>query len=637
MLEAQREDKQLAPIMQALQDDALGGDANADEQQPRLVRLFGDAFHLASDGLLLFQPSLTGQRRSPAPRLVVPACHRQQVFDLYHAHAQSGAHYGYDRMLHSMRPRFFWLNMARDVKNMCQACGICSQRSHGAGGTQARTVQERPVEPFERMVVDVLGPLRPTQHGNRYLIIFVDVASRWVIPVPTHSFDAEATARILIHHVWCEYGTLPKVLLSDQGSNFVSEVMQHVYKMLGIEKVEGTAYNATTQGMVERYNGTFATAMSKYVCIHHNNWDVLTPLVAAAYKCSQHSRNGCSPFTYLFGGTLPRLPADLPFEDAGDVVARQQFPTVDAAWKAIRAWRTFVTDLAKDKQQRQYDTMGAVKQPRKLAFAAGDLVMINRNRAKKGQSRKFVLPWRGPFSILRKTDRPGEYILATAAADKAEYPEIRREELRWNARNMKKYTQPSIPAESQKSFAKNEDRSNQVAGDHGDRKCRPPAATSAPRGKKGTNQAPDAPEPPNEVTPRLRSVEVQVGDLVSYMAPRDELVRGRVLKRSRSKKPTLTILFEDLSMEVKPLRPHKFVTAEDKLQAAGQWCSAELPLIRTNIADAVGHYGTANCRSVESNSKVAPHYQAAMPDGRTVYYPVALAAKWPWSKTKLQD
>ena len=122
---------------------------------------------------------------------------------------------------------------------MCQACATCSQRNGGAGGTQDRQVQERPIEPFERMVVDVLGPLRPTKHGNRYLMIFVDVASRWVIPVPTPVFDAEATARILITHVWCEYGTLPKTLLSDQGSNFVGEVMKHIYQMLNISKVEG--------------------------------------------------------------------------------------------------------------------------------------------------------------------------------------------------------------------------------------------------------------------------------------------------------------------------------------------------------------------------------------------------------------
>ena len=108
------------------------GVADAAQKTPQLLHLFGDAFTLAADGLLLFQPSLAGQARSPEPRVVVPACHRQQVFDLYHAHAQSGAHYGYDRMLHSMRQRFFWLNMCKDIKMMCKACDICSQRSQGA-------------------------------------------------------------------------------------------------------------------------------------------------------------------------------------------------------------------------------------------------------------------------------------------------------------------------------------------------------------------------------------------------------------------------------------------------------------------------------------------------------------------------
>ena len=107
MQEAQQKDPQLTHIMQALRGEEVTANMEAVRKTPQLLHLFGDAFSLASDGLLVFQPNLNGRNRNPEPRIVVPACHRQQVFDLFHAHAQSGAHYGYQRMQHSMRQRFF--------------------------------------------------------------------------------------------------------------------------------------------------------------------------------------------------------------------------------------------------------------------------------------------------------------------------------------------------------------------------------------------------------------------------------------------------------------------------------------------------------------------------------------------------
>jgi len=454
MRAAQQQDAELAAILALLSDDQTSMPAAQQTTQvPRLVRLFGDAFQLANDGVLMFQQHTSTGSTTAAPRMVVPRCYRQQVFDLYHGHAQSGGHYGYDRMLHTVRTRFFWLSMCQDLRNMCQACPACSQRNRGAGGTLHRTVQERPIEPFDRMVVDVLGPLRPTKLGNRYLLIFLDVASRWVIPVPTPTYDAEATARILIQRVWCEYGTLPRVLLSDQGSNFTAQIMQAVYRLLGVSKVEGTAYNPSTQGMVERYNDTFAMSMSKYISIHHDDWDQITPLVSCAYKTSTHTRNKCSPFKYLFGGIEPRLPADLPFEDEQMQEARRRFPTVEEAWRAIESWRTYVTDLSRDRLQRQYNIAGKPTKARKLTFKPGEAVMINRTRAKKGQSKKFISPWRGPFIVLRTTKLPNEYILAVATADSEDFPtKTTAGELRWSGSMMKRYATAQLPPETQRSF-----------------------------------------------------------------------------------------------------------------------------------------------------------------------------------------
>jgi len=331
---------------------------------------------------------------------------------------------------------------------------------------------------------------------------------------------------------------------------------------------------------------------------------------------------------------------------------------VKAAWEAIRSWRSFITDLAKVKQQREYDIKGKPAKQRKLTFEVGDTVMINRNRAKVGQSRKFVLPWRGPFHVLRKTDRRGEYILAVAAADDQEYPEKKGGELRWNAKNMKKYVPNSLRQQDQKGFAMVEElpttpnhpssiiSTSGAQEDEASISCHHLSLKTSASGARDAAQAapvptrvsPGSAAATNQVHKRLTATDITVGDLLAYYAaPPHGLVRGRVLKRSKGKKPTITVLFEDRSVEIKPLQPYKFVASEDGLLSAGQWCSAEMPLTESSLVGALGHEGTEVCRSIESNLKAVPHYRIIMPNGQSRYFPVHLAEGKPWNKKRAKS
>ena len=77
--------------------------------------------------------------------------------------------------------------------------------------------------PFHCIGVDILK-LPPTYNGNKYVVVFLDYLTKWVEAFPVKDQCAETVACLLVEEVICRYGA-PEQLLSDRGSNFMSELI----------------------------------------------------------------------------------------------------------------------------------------------------------------------------------------------------------------------------------------------------------------------------------------------------------------------------------------------------------------------------------------------------------------------------
>jgi hypothetical protein len=61
------------------------------------------------------------------------------------------------------------------------------------------------------------------------------------------SMEAKYTARMFLYHVWKHHG-LPKTIVSDRGTQFVSRLWQRLCQRLGISTKLSTAYHPETDG-----------------------------------------------------------------------------------------------------------------------------------------------------------------------------------------------------------------------------------------------------------------------------------------------------------------------------------------------------------------------------------------------------
>ena len=110
---------------------------------------------------------------------------------------------------------------------------------------------------FDRLGVDVLQ-LPRTKRGNRYAVVFVEYLTKWpeVYAVPDQT--APTIARLLVEEIVSRHG-VPRQLLSDRGPSFLSKLMYEVCRLLGVEKINTSAYHPQTDGLVERYNRTLTS------------------------------------------------------------------------------------------------------------------------------------------------------------------------------------------------------------------------------------------------------------------------------------------------------------------------------------------------------------------------------------------
>ena len=117
--------------------------------------------------------------------------------------------------------------------------------------------------------------------------------------VPMKNIDAGSVADELIK-IFSRVG-VPQEILTDQGTNFTSQLLIELYKMLHIQPIRTTPYHPQTDGLVERFNQTLKSMLRKTAVKEGLDWDKMLPYVLFAYREVPQTSTGFSPFELLYG------------------------------------------------------------------------------------------------------------------------------------------------------------------------------------------------------------------------------------------------------------------------------------------------------------------------------------------------
>ena len=108
--------------------------------------------------------------------------------------------------------------------------------------------------PFERIAMDIVGPLVKTARGHRYILVVVDYATRYPKAIPLWAAVSKVIARELFH-LFSRVG-IPNEILTDQGTEFMSRLMKELCTLLQIKQRWTAVFHLQMDGLVECFNKT---------------------------------------------------------------------------------------------------------------------------------------------------------------------------------------------------------------------------------------------------------------------------------------------------------------------------------------------------------------------------------------------
>ena len=213
-------------------------------------------------------------------QLVLPTQCRKAVLQLAHEVPIAG-HLGKNKTAKRILRRFYWPTLYKDVEDFCRSCQVC-QRFSKQKVVKAPLIPLPVVtEPFRRVAMDIVGPLPRTKSDNRYILVMCDYATRYPEAIPVKAVDVEHIAEELVR-IFTRVG-IPEEILTDQGSNFTSQLQSEIYQLLHVHPIQTSPYHPQTDGLVERFNKTLKTMLRKVAAEDQQDWDKWLPCLLFAY------------------------------------------------------------------------------------------------------------------------------------------------------------------------------------------------------------------------------------------------------------------------------------------------------------------------------------------------------------------
>jgi transposase InsO family protein len=158
-----------------------------------------------------------------------------------------------------------------------------------------------PTWKWEDISMDFIMGLPRTTKGYDSIWVIIDRFTKIAhfqpvkIDHPVTVYAQWYIARILSLH------GVPKTIVSDHGSQFVSKFWEELHKSLGTKLLHSSTYHLQTSGQTERVNQVLEDMLRACVLEFPQKWDECLPLAEFSYNNSYQESIKMAPFEALYG------------------------------------------------------------------------------------------------------------------------------------------------------------------------------------------------------------------------------------------------------------------------------------------------------------------------------------------------
>jgi hypothetical protein len=303
----------------------------------------------------------------------------EPLMKMMHNHP-TAEHLGIEKTYDRIKGKYYWNQMYDDIKEYIRTCNTCQRFGRPERKEPLHSIKIG--QPFERIGIDIVGPLPETGRKNKYIVVAMDYFTKWPEARALSNATAENVAKFIYEDIICRHG-VPKILLSDQGSHFKNKVIDELCNKFQIKHRFSSPYHPQTNGLVERFNKTLCTTLAKMEDIL--NWDRYISSALFAYRTTIHSTTRYTPF-YLNYGRNPVTPLDIENEN--------EIEDVEVSLEDTILQRIF--ELEEKLPQHQQRVRGLIKKSqeksqehhkkkirKEITFKKGDKVLLYDSRLDK--------------------------------------------------------------------------------------------------------------------------------------------------------------------------------------------------------------------------------------------------------------
>lgn len=242
------------------------------------------------------------------PTLIDNDQEKEEILKKFHNDPIHGGHTGSKKMYAKLRANFYWKNMTKDIAKFIKSCENCKLNKHAQYTKEEMVITETPVEPFDSLIIDLIGPLT-TSNGKLYIVTIICDLTKYLVCVPTNDKTAKAVAQAIFHKFYLVYGPM-KSIRTDRGTEFTNELIKELCALMGAKHSLSTAYHHQTVGTVERNHREFNRYIRQYINENLGDWEDYIEQFTYCYNIEKHGSNNYnySPYELVFSRSA-KLPS----------------------------------------------------------------------------------------------------------------------------------------------------------------------------------------------------------------------------------------------------------------------------------------------------------------------------------------
>lgn len=351
------------------------------------------------DGILQHFYSRRGKQVSREERLTrqtaIPRILRDDILKSYHDCIAGGGHQGFERTYGSLRNKYYWPSMYENIRQYVKTCEVC-QQSKRAFNAKPPPLHPQPVDDvFNRWQMDILSGLPTSKEKYKHILLVVDSYSKWAEAFPLRTQTCEEVASILFREIISRYGA-PRVLLSDRGKNFMSNLVRALAELCQIKTTYTSSYHPMTNGLVESKNSYILQAFRAYCKGQQDDWPDLLPGVLMAYRSTPATQStDFSPFFLLYGREM-NLPVDLALQPKDHLPQNYKVHLQKMLHNLEICRKLAKENVARAQQKYKYQYDKYSKMPE---YRPADRVWLYCTKVPQGKAPKLHRKWVGPYYI----------------------------------------------------------------------------------------------------------------------------------------------------------------------------------------------------------------------------------------------